>query len=126
MKRILASLLALLLIPCIAFAMGSLLTEEEYAIYYEVSEYLCSDWEMSSMEILDIIADDYYTTAEELYYFMVYAAEMDDDHVWIPIHGGKKYHGDPLCSNMKDPRPTTKEIAKEFLFDPCKRCKPGL
>ena len=42
--------------------------------------------------------------------------------VWIPIHGGTKYHRKSTCSNMKDPEQVTKEEAIERGFDPCGKC----
>ena len=42
--------------------------------------------------------------------------------VWIPIHGGTKYHSKSSCSNMIDPIqvPLSEAISKGF--EPCKRC----
>lgn len=44
--------------------------------------------------------------------------------VWIPIHGGVKYHAKATCSNMKDPDEVTVREAISKGFDACKRCKP--
>ena len=41
--------------------------------------------------------------------------------VWIP-NTGTKYHTNPECSNMIDPREVTLEEAKELGYEPCKRC----
>ena len=42
--------------------------------------------------------------------------------VWVPVHGGTKYHSDPGCSNMKDPRQVTQQQAMAEGFAPCKKC----
>lgn len=44
------------------------------------------------------------------------------NHVWIPQHGGTKYHRTKTCSNMKGPRKVTVQKAKSLGFTPCKRC----
>lgn len=44
------------------------------------------------------------------------------DIVWIPTHGGKKYHRRSTCSGMEDPEQTTKEDAIARGFDACQRC----
>lgn len=31
------------------------------------------------------------------------AGKKTEQMVWIPTHGGKKYHSKSTCSNMKDP-----------------------
>lgn len=42
--------------------------------------------------------------------------------VWIPTHGGKKYHSKSTCSNMKDPEKVTLSEAKAEGFTACKKC----
>ena len=42
--------------------------------------------------------------------------------VWIPMHGGHKYHNDPECSNMIGPREIPKSAALALDFTYCKRC----
>ena len=42
--------------------------------------------------------------------------------VWIPTHGGTKYHSKSTCSNMDDPEEVTLEEAKARGFTPCGRC----
>lgn len=42
--------------------------------------------------------------------------------VWIPMHGGHKYHVDPECSNMSEPRQIPKSAAMALEFSYCKRC----
>ena len=42
--------------------------------------------------------------------------------VWIPTNGGTKYHTHAGCSNMKNPKETTKAAAIEAGFEPCARC----
>lgn len=126
MKRIVSLLLlALILLSTTALAAPYTLTEEEYAIYYDVSEYLCDDWEESLYDLLLFKAKQYDMTVEELYDFMEFAAFLDPDHVWIPVNGGKKFHSSADCSNMIEPRPTTKDVAYFYGFTPCKRCNPG-
>lgn len=42
--------------------------------------------------------------------------------VWIPTNGGKKYHSQPNCSNMKNPQQTTQDKAQAAGFEACSRC----
>lgn len=45
-----------------------------------------------------------------------------DKLVWIPMHGGVKYHANYWCSGMIEPRQMPVDCAKCFDFTPCKRC----
>ena len=42
--------------------------------------------------------------------------------VWIPTHGGKKYHSNPNCSGMKGPEKVSLSAAKSRGFTACKKC----
>lgn len=42
--------------------------------------------------------------------------------VWIPTHGGTKYHNNPGCSNMIDPIAVDLNEAVAEGFEACKRC----
>lgn len=42
--------------------------------------------------------------------------------VWIPTHGGTKYHSHSGCSNMKGPQKVDLGYAEARGFDACKRC----
>lgn len=42
--------------------------------------------------------------------------------VWIPMHGGERYHSKATCSNMLAPRLIPLACALEMDFTPCKRC----
>lgn len=42
--------------------------------------------------------------------------------VWVPTHGGKKYHTKSSCSNMKDPMQVTIETAQSNGYGPCSKC----
>ena len=44
------------------------------------------------------------------------------DYVWIPQHGGTKYHSTETCSNMKGPRQVTLQEAESLGFTRCSRC----
>ena len=46
----------------------------------------------------------------------------DNDMVWIPTKGGKKYHKTSDCSNMIEPQNVTKTEAENQGFTACKRC----
>lgn len=48
--------------------------------------------------------------------------ESDNDMVWIPTKGGKKYHAHSGCSNMIDPDYVSKSEATNRGFTPCKKC----
>lgn len=48
--------------------------------------------------------------------------EPTEEMVWVPTHGGTKYHSRASCSNMDNPShvPISQAIARGFT--PCKRC----
>lgn len=48
--------------------------------------------------------------------------ETGENLVWIPVNGGTKYHSNAGCSNMKNPKQVTKEIAEASGYEPCKKC----
>ena len=50
------------------------------------------------------------------------AEETDENMVWIPTKGGKKYHSSETCSNMSNPREVTLSEAEENGFTACKHC----
>ena len=53
----------------------------------------------------------------------VYIDAYEDYYlVWIPMHGGTRYHCDDECSNMDGPRLVPWECADLLGFTPCKRC----
>lgn len=123
MKKLSAILLVvcLALLACPALA-KSAMPEEDYALYYEIIEYLCDDWTSSYDELIDQLAEYYGVSADEIFDFIDYAMENDREHVWIPVHGGKKFHTKYTCSSMIEPRPCTRDMAADFGFDYCKRC----
>lgn len=51
-----------------------------------------------------------------------YEAEKNAVYVWIPVNGGKKYHSNKSCSNMKDPENVPLDEAVRMGYTPCKRC----
>ena len=48
--------------------------------------------------------------------------ETGGDLVWIPTHGGTKYHRSARCGNMIDPIQVSRETAIANGFTACKRC----
>lgn len=52
----------------------------------------------------------------------VSTSKKTEEMVWIPTHGGKKYHSKSTCSNMKDPEKITLSNAKKQGFTACKKC----
>ena len=42
--------------------------------------------------------------------------------VWVPVHGGKKYHSNPKCSGMKGPEKVDLATAKARGYTACKKC----
>lgn len=126
MKKIVALLVAL----CVVFAFGCTSPDppptpedtqplevttppasEETQLLPEVSEY----WEVELPmpdhvePATDNPADD---EADE---------EADDVLVWISEHG-TKYHVDPNCSGMKEPRQVTVAEAESEGREPCAKC----
>ena len=45
-----------------------------------------------------------------------------EQQVWIPTHGGKKYHRKSSCSGMKGPEKVSISTAKQRGFTACKKC----
>lgn len=45
-----------------------------------------------------------------------------EEMVWIPTHGGKKYHSKSSCSGMKEPEKVTLSEAKKQGYTACKKC----
>ena len=43
------------------------------------------------------------------------------EYVWIP-NSGSKYHSNPSCSNMSNPRKVTLAQAQQMGYTPCKKC----
>lgn len=44
--------------------------------------------------------------------------------LWVPVHGGQRYHCLEACSSMDEPESVSIKTALELGFTPCKRCKP--
>lgn len=44
--------------------------------------------------------------------------------VWIPMHGGKKYHTTHTCSEMQEPVRVSVETAMANDYAACSRCFP--
>lgn len=42
--------------------------------------------------------------------------------VWIPMHGGIKYHREAKCSNMNEPRQMPLSCADKMGFSYCRKC----
>ncbi len=51
-----------------------------------------------------------------------YYRTSEDPLVWIPMHGGTRYHSDPYCSNIVDAREMPCTCAEDCGFLPCARC----
>lgn len=49
-------------------------------------------------------------------------AKQNTATVWIPQHGGKRYHRNSSCSGMKGPKEVTVDEAESKGFTPCGRC----
>lgn len=45
-----------------------------------------------------------------------------EDGVWVPVHGGTKYHLDAECSDMRDPVYVSVDTAASYGFSACKKC----
>lgn len=52
------------------------------------------------------------------------AADDGEPTVWVPVYGGKRYHGKPGCSQMDSPEAVSLQAAKDLGFTPCGRCHP--
>ena len=49
-------------------------------------------------------------------------ADAGNITVWIPTHCGTKYHSNPRCSNMKNPKQATLTEALSAGFEECRTC----
>lgn len=125
MKKLLSIILMLLITLTSSLALArNVLTRDDYNLYYEIVDYLCSDWDSPYDDLIGELAYHYGTYADDIYDFIEYATENDRDHVWIPVYGGQKFHSNPDCSNMIEPRPCTWDLALDFGFRACGRCNP--
>ncbi|MBR2319186.1 MAG: hypothetical protein IKA50_00190 [Clostridia bacterium] len=50
------------------------------------------------------------------------ATVTTEEMVWVPTHGGTKYHKINTCSNMIDPNQVSLRQAVREGFSPCKWC----
>lgn len=50
------------------------------------------------------------------------AGDSQEMLVWIPVNGGKKYHRNSDCSNMKNPKQVSIGEAERLNYEPCGRC----
>lgn len=82
------------------------------AIYPQASRYDLADFDASEF----VSSDE--TTAEASGSLTGLSGQV----VWIPTHGGTKYHSDPDCSNMIDPLAVDLNEAVAQGFEACKRC----
>ena len=55
---------------------------------------------------------------------LITGCSTDDSNnlVWIPMHGGRKYHSREGCSDMIEPREVPVNCAIALNFGPCGRC----
>lgn len=120
----LAAMLLVCALPAALAAQAYGMTEDEYLLFEEMAAYLCGDWDSAYDDLIRELALAYEVEDEDILDFIDYAMEMDGDHVWIPVGGGKRYHAHADCSKMMEPRPCTKVMAWEMGFTACGRCKP--
>ena len=93
-------------------------TENEEAIFDEqVLEYLESYQMEAGLSISGVFDCE---TMRRALNVDGYSSELEI--VWIPMHGGKKYHGNQDCSSMYEPRQIPLKCAEVLGFDFCKRC----
>lgn len=125
MKKRLAAVLIVLFALLATSALAYYeLTADDYDLYYEIVDFLCDDWVTPYDDLIYELSVYYDTHPDDIYDFIDYAIENDRDHVWIPVNGGQKFHCNPFCSNMIEPRPCTWDLAVDFGFSRCARCKP--
>ncbi len=67
-------------------------------------------------------ASGYFDLATLCYIFGIDTVSGEDEIVWIPMNGGKKYHEKPECSNMIEPRQVPIECTPALELEACKRC----
>jgi len=62
--------------------------------------------------------------AETLFWLMNIAPKSagDEKIVWVPMHGGRKYHSKETCSGMIEPRQMPVLCAEWLELTPCARC----
>lgn len=58
----------------------------------------------------------------EQYAYSYDEPEQNEEMVWVPVHGGTKYHSYSSCSNMKDPVYITLSEAVAYGYTPCSKC----
>lgn len=116
--------------------LGTLSTNEEvnvtgqvdngwYRINYNGSEGYVSGDLLSTEKTVESVPDTNNNSGEGTGDAGITAPVTQDvqgNLVWVPTHGGTKYHITSSCSGMKDPIQMTQEQAEANGYTPCKRC----
>ena len=92
---------------------------DETPIYGDYTQRTVEDYQTENA--LTVTGD---ITPETLLLLLDIPADADNANnlVWIPLHGGARYHKDEDCSNMDGPRLVPQPCAEALEFTPCKRC----
>lgn len=68
--------------------------------------------------IVEIIPDENASVSNNI------TRNSGEQMVWIPTHGGKRFHSKSSCSGMDNPEHVTRSEAEALGFTPCGRCRP--
>lgn len=80
---------------CAASQAYDLNDDASFELYEVASSYLLlSDPERTVRDALSDITDVYEMSDDDLYTFLVEMTEMNDHCIWVPVHGGKRFHAD--------------------------------
>lgn len=95
----------------------------EFCVFcYNVQPGVIIDYSDGSNHLEDAIQSKGATTEVVTTEALTAETSSSADMVWIPTHGGKKYHSRSDCSGMKEPIQVTEEEAISRGYTPCKRC----
>ncbi|MBQ8507888.1 MAG: peptidoglycan-binding protein [Clostridia bacterium] len=144
-RRIFALGLALALLCSAAYAAGYIAPEyisaedygeplrilQDYLGVTEIDPYSKEPWfgelTLTALEQFQYeygLEATYEFDAQTLYALLDLPAqdEYSDPLVWIPMHGGARYHVDEFCSLMIEPQQMPETCAYALEFTPCLRC----
>ena len=83
--------------------------------YYSIKNSSLSTWDPEPIALEPIVEEPPSTPSRQ----------ATETMVWIPTHGGTKYHKTSSCSGMKEPEQVPVSEAKARGFEPCKKCYGG-
>lgn len=105
-------------------SLSSALQRQEYAFSQVLEEAVSeasSEAFQKGRQSVDILAPSSSETYTEAPVYEEPTSQQYEEMVWIP-RSGKRYHSNPGCSGMKDPREVPLSEAEAQGYTPCQKC----